>query len=107
MKCQDMCNIKHENWEKECKDQVQMLTDVYIAEQGNLANTKKCQKIHCKDFPATMVASDDEAKEIKKEGCKDACTKKQIKATCEIRWGLEEDVARVKAQDECKTETKD
>jgi len=106
-KCQEMCDIKHGNWEKECKDQVQMLTDVYIAEQGNLANTKKCQQIHCKDFPATMVAKDDEAKEIEKEGCKDQCTKKQIEARCQIRWGLQEDVERVKFQDECRKETKD
>merc|ERR1719160_1350181 len=107
MKCQDMCNIKHDNWEKECKDQVQKLTNVYIAEQGNLANTKKCQQIHCKDFPATMVASDDEAMDIRKNGCKDQCTKKQIEAKCQIRWGLEEDVQRVKFQDECRTETKE
>merc|ERR1719313_1088444 len=39
-KCLEMCTIKHENWEKECTDQVQKLTDVYIAERGNLANTK-------------------------------------------------------------------
>merc|ERR1719181_1636921 len=106
-KCLEMCNIKHSNWEKECKDQVQMLTDVYIAEQGNLANTKKCQQIHCKDFPATMVAKDDEAKEIEKEGCKDQCTKEQIEAKCQIRWGLQEDVERVKFQDECRKETKE
>jgi hypothetical protein len=106
-KCQEMCTIKHENWEKECKDQVQKLTDVYIAEQGNLANTKKCQQIHCKDFPATLVAKGDEAKDIKKEGCKDQCTKKQIEAKCQIRWGLQEDVERVKFQDECRTETKE
>jgi len=107
MKCQEMCKLKHDNWEKECKDQVQMLTDVYVAEQGNLANTKKCQQIHCKDFPATMVAKDDEAKDIKKEGCKDQCTKTQIEAKCTLRWGLQEDTERVKFQDECRAETKE
>jgi len=106
-KCQEMCKIKHENWEKECKDQIDKLTAVYVAEQGNLANTKKCQQIHCKDFPATMVASDDEAADIKKEGCKDQCTKEQIAAKCVIRWGLQEDVERVKFQDECAKETKE
>merc|ERR1719265_980803 len=106
-KCQEMCNIKHSNWEKECKEQIAKLSDVYLAEQGNLANTKKCQKIHCKDFPATMMAKDDEAKDIKKEGCKDLCTKKQIEAKCSIRWGLQEDVERVKFQDECRKETKE
>jgi len=106
-KCQEMCTIKHGNWEKECKDQIQMLTNVYIAEQGNLANTKKCQQIHCKDFPATMMAKDDEAADIKKEGCKDQCTKDQIKARCGLRWGLQEDTERVKFQDECRKETKE
>jgi len=106
-KCQDDCALKHGNWEKECKDQISKLSDVYLAEQGNLANTKKCQQIHCKDFPATMMAKDDEAKEIEKEGCKDQCTEKQIKAKCAIRWGLQEDVERVKFQDECHKETKD
>merc|ERR1719271_1002816 len=83
------------------------LQNVYIAEQGNLANTKKCQEIHCEDFPATLMMKDDEAKDHKKDGCKEMCTDKQIKAKCAKRWGLNADTAGMAYQDECNEETKD
>jgi len=106
-KCLDMCNTKHSNWEAECKDRMDELKNVYIAEQGNLANTKKCQEIHCKDFPQTMMMKDDEAKDAKKEGCEEQCTEKQIKAKCVKRWDLQMDTARLAFEDQCRTETKD
>jgi len=105
--CLDTCKTKHDNWGAECKDRIGELTDVYIAEQGNLANTKKCQQIHCKDFPQVLVMKDDEAKDAKKEGCKEQCTEKQIKAKCAKRWALAADTARVVFQDECRKETKE
>jgi len=33
------------------------LTDVFVQEQGNMANTKKCQQIHCNEFPAVLMMS--------------------------------------------------
>jgi len=104
-KCLDMCTKKHDNWEAECMDQVDNLQQVFISEQGNLANTKKCQQIHCKDFPAVLMMKEDEAKDAKKEGCKDLCTDKQIKAKCVKRWGLSADTASAAYQDECREET--
>merc|ERR1719316_199761 len=70
--CLDMCKLKHDNWEAECMEQVDNLGQVFISEQGNLENTKKCQQIHCKEFPATMMMKDDEAKDYIKDGCKDS-----------------------------------
>merc|ERR1719240_2500822 len=106
-KCQDMCKKKHDNWEAECMGQVDNLANVYEAEQGNLASTKKCQQIHCKDFPATTMMKENEANDYIKDGCKDQCTDKQIKAKCVKRWGLSADTASAAYQDECRTETKE
>jgi hypothetical protein len=106
-KCLDLCKTKHTTWEKECNDKISELTDVYVAEQGNLANTKKCQQIHCKDFPQILVMKDAEFKDAEKEGCKEHCTDKQIKAKCVKRWALQADTARVAFQDECRKETKE
>lgn len=105
-RCNDQCTLKHDNWETECMVQVENLGQVYVAEQGNLANTKKCQEIHCKDFPATLMMKEDEANDHKKEGCKDQCTDKQIKAKCVKRWGLNADTAGMAYQEECQEETK-
>jgi len=106
-RCLDLCEKKHTTWETECNSKIDELTNVYIAEQGNLANVKKCQQIHCKDFPQVLVMKDDEAKDAKKDGCKDQCTKKQIKAKCTKRWALQADTARVAFQDQCRKETKE
>jgi len=105
--CLDTCKKKHDTWETECMEQVDNLEQVFIAEQGNLANTKKCQQIHCKDFPAVLMMKEDEAKDAVKEGCNDLCTDKQIKAKCVKRWGLSADTASAAYQDECRTETKE
>lgn len=105
-RCTEMCTKKHGAWEEECKEKVGELQNVYIAEQGNLANTKKCQEIHCKAFPQTLMMKDDEAKEAKKEGCKEMCTEKQIKAKCVKRWNLQGSAVAIVVQEECQEKTK-
>merc|ERR1719456_2197561 len=70
--CTEACSTKHTEWEEQCLAQVDNLQNVYVQEQGNLEGTKKCQKLHCKEFPATVMATDDEAEDIKTKGCEDS-----------------------------------
>merc|ERR1719482_2050411 len=66
--CTDKCTTKHTKWGEECQEQVGNLQNVYVQEQGNLANTKKCQEAHCKLFPAVLTAKDDaEADKMKED----------------------------------------
>lgn len=105
-RCVDRCNKKHTNWEAECYQKVDELQNVFIAEQGSLANTKKCQQIHCQDFPAVLMMKDDEAADSVKDGCKDMCTDGAIEAKCSKRWSLNEDTMVAQWQEECHEETK-
>lgn len=105
-RCVDRCNKKHTDWEAECALKVDELANVFVQEQGNLANTKKCQQIHCKAFPAVLMMKDDEAEDAVKDGCKDMCTDGAIKARCVKRWGLNMDTMMSQWQDECNEDTK-
>jgi len=105
-KCTAACTEKHTNWGKECESQVDNLQNVYIQEQGNLANTKKCQELHCPLFPATLMAKDDEGEKIKEDGCKEECTEKKIKAKCVKKWDMEVDFKMGAFENECQGSAK-
>lgn len=105
-KCVQACELKHKNWGEECLEQVANLENVYIQEQGNLANTKKCQELHCPLFPAVLMAKEPEDKEIKKKGCQDECTDKGIAAKCKKRWDLNLDFSMAGYQSECQGDAK-
>merc|ERR1719420_1412527 len=106
-RCVERCNTKHTDWEAECALKVDELADVFVQERGNLANTKKCQQIHCKAFPEVLMMKDDEAKGAVEDGCKDMCEDDAIKARCSKRWGLNLDTMSATWQEECQKETRE
>jgi len=105
-RCVDRCEKKHTNWETECDLKVDELANVFLTEQGNLANTKKCVEIHCKEFPEVLMMDESEGETRKEEGCGEFCTEKAIKGRCAKRWDLTVDTQLAGWQDECHDETK-
>lgn len=105
-RCIDRCEKKHSDWESTCMLKVDELANVFISEQGGLANTKKCVEIHCKAFPEVLMMDESEGEERKKEGCKESCTDKAIEARCSQSWDLNIDTQLATWEADCHDDSK-